>query len=223
MSFQEDGYSLWEDWLWHKCYATDGVLGCWSGRGWRLCLPPVLRDGGSSFGLSDGTVLGLAWGGAGGWWLTPFPGCLGLGLSWFGWGFLLQNFSVAISVSPHVCFILVLILFSMFLGWCICGLGLFHANQTTWCLRNQGGAGGGGWSTESWLGPPGVFCCWPSQGGSSALVLRWFLDVARCYLWLFTLYINIKIDKNSCWMLDWPLTTCLGNCCSPGCLLWYLW
>ena len=23
------------------------------------------------------------------------------------------------------------------------------------------------------------------------------LDVARCYLWLFTLYINIKISKNS--------------------------
>ena len=29
---------------------------------------------------------------------------------------LLQNFSVAISVSPHVCFILVLILISMFLS-----------------------------------------------------------------------------------------------------------
>ena len=28
------------------------------------------------------------------------------------------------------------------------------------------------------------------------------LDVARCYLWLFTLYINIKISKNSCLMLD---------------------
>ena len=27
---------------------------------------------------------------------------------------------------------------------------------------------------------------------------RWILDVARCYLWLFTLYINIKIGKNSC-------------------------
>ena len=27
------------------------------------------------------------------------------------------------------------------------------------------------------------------------------LDVARCYLWLFTLYINIKIGKNSCWVL----------------------
>ena len=24
----------------------------------------------------------------------------------------------------------------------------------------------------------------------------------RCYLWLFTLYINIKISKNSCYMLD---------------------
>ena len=24
------------------------------------------------------------------------------------------------------------------------------------------------------------------------------LDVARCYLWIFTLYIDIKIGKNSC-------------------------
>ena len=24
------------------------------------------------------------------------------------------------------------------------------------------------------------------------------IDVARCYLWLFTLYMNIKISKNSC-------------------------
>ena len=46
-------------------------------------------------------------------------------LNWFvlGWAYrgltggflLLQNFCVAISVSPHVCFILVLILISMFL------------------------------------------------------------------------------------------------------------
>ena len=27
---------------------------------------------------------------------------------------------------------------------------------------------------------------------------RWILDVARSYLWLFTLYINIKKGKNSC-------------------------
>ena len=39
-----------------------------------------------------------------------------LGLSGLTGGFLLlQNFSVAISVSPHVCFILALILISMFL------------------------------------------------------------------------------------------------------------
>ena len=31
------------------------------------------------------------------------------------------------------------------------------------------------------------------------------LDVACCYLWLFTLYINIKIGKNSCQMLDSPV------------------
>ena len=38
------------------------------------------------------------------------------GLSWFNWWVsLLRIFSVAISVSPHVCFILDLILISMFL------------------------------------------------------------------------------------------------------------
>ena len=38
------------------------------------------------------------------------------GLTGLTGGFLLlQNFSVAISVSPHVCFIIVLILISMFL------------------------------------------------------------------------------------------------------------
>ena len=46
------------------------------------------------------------------------------------------------------------------------------------------------------LTAPSNFYCWPSQGGSSvgSLVI---LDVARCYLWLFTLYIhvNIKIGK----------------------------
>ena len=56
---------------------------------------------------------------------------------------LLQNFSVAISVSPHVCFILVLILISMFPRLCIYELGIFHANQTIKCLRNQGSLGRG--------------------------------------------------------------------------------
>ena len=47
---------------------------------------------------------------------TPIPGYLRSDLSWFNCGFLLLRiFSVAISVSPHVCFILDLILISMFL------------------------------------------------------------------------------------------------------------
>ena len=33
-----------------------------------------------------------------------------------------------------------------------------------------------------------------SEGFGSLVIL----DVARCYLWLFTLHINIKIGKNSC-------------------------
>ena len=36
--------------------------------------------------------------------------------------------------------------------------------------------------------PRGLFCF-------GSLVI---LDVARCYLWLFSLYINMKIGKNSC-------------------------
>ena len=37
-----------------------------------------------------------------------------------------------------------------------------------------------------------------SRGGSSAFGSLVILDVARCCLCLFTLYINIKIGKNSC-------------------------
>ena len=40
-----------------------------------------------------------------------------------------------------------------------------------------------------------------TAGRPKAALLFWFLvilDVARCYLWLFTLNINIKIGKNSC-------------------------
>ena len=97
---------------------------------------------------------------------------------------LLQNYSVAISVSPHVCFILVK---------CIYELGIFHANKTTMCLRNQGRTKGEGWSTANQLKPPSNFYCWPSK----AALLFWFFGDFRCGA-LFTLYINIKIGKNSC-------------------------
>ena len=48
--------------------------------------------------------------------MNPFRVVLGWAYRGLTGGFLLlQNFRVAISVSPHVCFILVLILISMFL------------------------------------------------------------------------------------------------------------
>ena len=48
--------------------------------------------------------------------MTLIPGCFRSGLSWFNWSVsFAPDFSVAISVSPHVCFILDLILISMFL------------------------------------------------------------------------------------------------------------
>ena len=44
---------------------------------------------------------------------------------------------MAVSVSPPVCFILDLILISMFLKQCTYELGTFQANQTTKCLRTK--------------------------------------------------------------------------------------
>ena len=40
----------------------------------------------------------------------------------------------------------------------------------------------------------------PGQGFCFGSLM--ILDVAHCCLWLFTLYINIKIGKNSFYMLD---------------------
>ena len=34
------------------------MLGGWPGRGWRLCFPPLMRAGGSGFGLCGGSGLG---------------------------------------------------------------------------------------------------------------------------------------------------------------------
>ena len=48
------------------------------------------------------------------------------------------------------------------------------------------------------------------------------LDMVFRYLSLFLLYINTKIGKNRCLMLDSPVATCMGNSCSPGCRGWCL-
>ena len=56
---------------------------------------------------------------------------------------------------------------------------------------NYGGGGGGGESGGGKFSPPVIFVA----GLSRRLFCFGFLvilDVARCYLWLFTLYINIK-------------------------------
>ena len=98
---------------------------------------------------------------------------LGQGYRSLTGGFLLLRiFSVAISVSPHVCFILDLILISVFLRQCTYELGIFHANQTIKCLRNQCRTKGEGWSTTKYLKPPP-----PNNfiaGRPKAALLFWF-------------------------------------------------
>ena len=82
--------------------------------------------------------------------IYPFRVVLGQAYRGLTGGFLLLRiFSVAISVSPYVCFILDLILISMFLRKGTYELGIFHANQTTKCLRNQVRTKGEGWSTAN--------------------------------------------------------------------------
>ena len=88
----------------------------------------------------------------------------------------------------------------MFLGWCVCGFGVFQAGRAAVCLRGRGGAVGGGWSTASWLLPqailllavPGRLFCFGS------LVI---LDVVCRYLSL-VLCLGIEVGKSGCWLLD---------------------
>ena len=61
----------------------------------------------------------------------PFRVAIGQAYRGLTRGFVLPRIiSVAISVSLHVCFILNLILISMFLRLCIYELEIFHANKT---------------------------------------------------------------------------------------------
>ena len=100
--------------------------------GWPCCLGPFLRVARA----------------VGGW--RPIRVSLGQACCGLTGGFLLlRNFGVATSVGPHVCFVLVLVLVSVFLGWCICWLGVFRAGRTTKCLRSRGRTGGEGWSTAN--------------------------------------------------------------------------
>ena len=84
-------------------------------------------------------------------------------------GFLsLRIFSVAISVSPHVCFVLVLILISMFLKIMLLWARNLPRKQKTNCQRNQSRPKGEGWSTVNKLKPPVIILrpspiIWPAR------------------------------------------------------------
>ena len=114
------------------------------------------------------------------------PGCLRSGRGLTGGFLLLRNFSVAISVSPHVCYIFVLILISMFLRICIYELGIFHAHRTTKFLRNQGRTKGECFIAGRlkmallFLSRPPFFCSW--------LVL-----LLLCLMCLFALYVILAL------------------------------
>ena len=102
---------------------------------------------------------------------------------------MLRNFSVSISISPHVCFILVLILMSLFLRY---ELGIFHANRTTKCLRNQDRTKGEGCSTANKLKPPNNFIA----GRPNAALLFWLFSDLRCGVPLFIVILAIYKNKN---------------------------
>ena len=74
-----------------------------------------------------------------------------------------------------------------------------------WAGRSKGE----GWSTTNKFKPPPppppppvIFIAGRPKAALLFFGSLVILDVARCYLLLFTLYINIKIGKNSCKMLD---------------------
>ena len=59
-----------------------------------------------------------------------FPGCLGSGMSWFNWWVsFAPDFHCCYFCESSCLFILDIILISVFLGLCACGLGVFHVNR----------------------------------------------------------------------------------------------
>ena len=104
---------------------------------------------------------------------------------------MLQNFSVAISVSPRVCFVLVLILISMFLRQCIYELGIFHAGQAAGCQ-------GAGAELAAGVGRP--------RNGWGPLVVS-LLAVPRRHLcfvssWLFFFFLHCSFHYCVCLASD---------------------
>ena len=67
------------------------------------------------------------------------------------------------------------------------------------CVSEEPGRGWGpGLVDRKLVGAPRWFLLLAVPGRLFCFGSLVILDVARCYLWLFTLYINIKISKNGC-------------------------
>ena len=64
---------------------------------------------------------------------------------------------------------------------CIYELGIFHANRTAKCLRNQGRTKGESWSTANYLKHPSNFIA----SRPKAALLFWFFGGFRCGVPLF--------------------------------------
>ena len=112
------------------------------------------------------------------------PGCLRLGLSWFNWWVsFAPEFQYCYFCESSCWFVFLdLILIHMFLRQCTYELGIFHANQTTKCLRNQGRTKGECWSTLNKFKPPSSIIA----GRPKAALLFWFIMIVLLSICLWS-------------------------------------
>ena len=124
-------------------------------------------------------------------WVVLGRACRGLA----GGFLLLWIFSVAISVSPHVCFVLD---FDLYVSKIMhLSAGNLPCKPNNKVSKELGRSWGRGLVDRGLVEAPRWFRCWPSQGGSSVLVLWWFW-MWRVVCGCSSLYINIKVGESSC-------------------------
>ena len=79
-----------------------------------------------------------------------FPGCLKSSLSWFNWWVSFASDFQCWYFCESSCLFYLRFNFDFYVSKiCTYELGIFHANQTTKCLRNQGRTKGEGWLTAN--------------------------------------------------------------------------
>ena len=131
--------------------------------------------------------------GAGGWWLTPFP----LGLSWFGWW---------VSFAPGFrccCFCGSSCLFCLGFGFCVSGMvrlwvGGLPRGAGSWVSGGPGRSLGRGLVDRGLVGAPRWFLLLAVPGRLFCFGSLVVLGVARCYLWLFALCVDVEVGEDGC-------------------------